>query len=296
MIKRVIFPNRVLPYLLLAPQFFVILIFFYGPATAALFNSFLLANPFGTGSKFVWLDNFTRLWRTAEYLSSFVVTAVFSVGVMITALSFGLAFAVAANRVRLGAGFYKSFLIFPYAIAPVLSGVLWLFIFHPTFGVASYLIGLAGIRWNPMLSGTQAMILVILAASWKQISYNFVFFLAGLQSIPMGVLEAASVDGANVFRRFWSITFPLLTPTMFFLMVVNVTYAFFDTFAIIHAVTNGGPGQSTSILVYKVYADGFIGLNLGSSSAQSVILMIIVISLTVLQFRYIERKVQYEMT
>jgi sn-glycerol 3-phosphate transport system permease protein len=215
---------------------------------------------------------------------------------MLVSLGFGLAFAVAANRVRFLSGTYKSFLIFPYAIAPVLSGVLWLFIFHPTFGVASYLIKAMGVPWNPLLNGTQAMILVVLAASWKQISYNFVFFLAGLQSIPMGVLEAASVDGANVFRRFWSISFPLLTPTMFFLMVVNVTYAFFYTFAIIHAVTTGGPGQSTSILVYKVYADGFVGLNLGSSSAQSVVLMVIVISLTVVQFRYIERKVQYEMT
>jgi sn-glycerol 3-phosphate transport system permease protein len=200
------------------------------------------------------------------------------------------------HRVKLGSAFYKSMLIFPYAVAPVLSGVLWLFIFHPTFGVASFLIRSVGINWNPLLDSTHAMIVVVLAASWKQISYNFVFFLAGLQAIPLGVLEAASVDGANAYRKFVSIVFPLLTPTMFFLMVVNVTYAFFDTFAIIHAVTNGGPGQSTNILVYKVYADGFIGLNLGSSSAQSAVLMSIVIGLTVIQFRYIERKVQYEMT
>lgn len=296
MIKRVVFQGRVLPYLLLLPQLLVIFIFFYGPATQSVFNSVLLTNPFGLKTQFVWLENFTRLFTTPEYLNSFITTAVFSAGVMLVSLAIGLLFATAANRVRHFSGVYKSFLIFPYAVAPVLSGVLWLFIFHPTFGVASFLIRRLGIPWNPMLDGNQAMILVVLAASWKQISYNFVFFLAGLQAIPMGVMEAASVDGANAFRRFRSIVFPLLTPTMFFLMVVNVTYAFFDTFAIIHAVTNGGPGQSTNILVYKVYADGFIGLNLGSSSAQSVVLMIMVISFTVIQFRYIERRVQYEMT
>jgi sn-glycerol 3-phosphate transport system permease protein len=225
-----------------------------------------------------------------------LITVVFSVGVMAVSLGFGLLFALGTHRVRIGGGLYKSLLIFPYAIAPVLSGVLWLFIFHPSFGVAAFLIRSVGIDWNPLLKGNQAMLLVVLAASWKQISYNFVFFLAGLQAIPLGVLEAASVDGANAFRKFISIVFPLLTPTLFFLMVVNVTYAFFDTFAIIHAVTTGGPGQSTNILVYKVYADGFIGLNLGSSSAQSAVLMIIVIALTVVQFRYIETKVQYEMT
>jgi sn-glycerol 3-phosphate transport system permease protein len=255
-----------------------------------------LTNPFGLKTQFVWMENFTRLITTPEYLNSFITTAIFSLGVMLVSLGFGLLFATAANRVKHFSGTYKSFLIFPYAVAPVLSGVLWLFIFHPTFGVASFLIRGVGISWNPMLDGNQAMILVVLAASWKQISYNFVFFLAGLQAIPLGVLEAASVDGANALRRFRSIVFPLLTPTLFFLMVVNVVYAFFDTFAIIHAVTNGGPGQSTNILVYKVYADGFIGLNLGSSSAQSVVLMIMVITFTVIQFRYIERRVQYEMT
>lgn len=296
MIKRVIFRERLLPYLLLLPQLLIIGVFFYGPATEAILNSFLLSNPFGLGWKFVWLDNFIYLFRRPEYLNSFVITILFCVAVMAVSLGFGLLFALGTHRVRFGSGFYKSFLIFPYAIAPVLSGVLWLFIFHPSMGVASFLIRSVGINWNPLLNGTQAMILVVLAASWKQISYNFIFFLAGLQAIPLGVLEAASVDGANAYRKFVSIVFPLLTPTMFFLMVVNVTYAFFDTFAIIHAVTHGGPGQSTNILVYKVYADGFIGLNLGSSSAQSVVIMIIVIALTVVQFRYIETKVQYEMT
>jgi sn-glycerol 3-phosphate transport system permease protein len=296
MIKRVIFKNPLLPYLLLLPQLLVIGIFFYGPATDTILNSFLLSNPFGLGWKFVWLDNFIYLFTKAEYLNSFVITVVFSIGTMVVSLGFGLLFALGTHRIKLGAGFYKSLLIFPYAVAPVLSGVLWLFIFHPTFGVGSALIRSVGVNWNPLLNGTQAMVLVVLAASWKQVSYNFVFFLAGLQAIPLGVLEAASVDGANAFRKFRSIVFPLLTPTLFFLMVVNVTYAFFDTFAIIHAVTTGGPGQSTNILVYKVYADGFIGLNLGSSSAQSAVLMIMVIALTVIQFRYIETKVQYEMT
>jgi len=296
MVKRVIFRERLLPYLLLLPQLFIIGVFFYGPATDTILNSFLLTNPFGLGWKFVWLDNFIYLFARSEYLNSFLVTVVFSLGVMAVSLGFGLLFALSTHRVTLGSGFYKSFLIFPYAIAPVLSGVMWLFIFHPTIGVASFLIRSVGINWNPLLDGTQAMIVVVLAAAWKQISYNFVFFLAGLQAIPLGVLEAASVDGANAFRKFVSIVFPLLTPTLFFLMVVNVTYAFFDTFAIIHAVTNGGPGQSTNILVYKVYADGFIGLNLGSSSAQSAIIMFIVICLTVVQFRYIETRVQYEMT
>ncbi len=296
MIKRVIYRNRLLPYLLLLPQLFIIGIFFYGPATEAILNSFLLTNPFGLGWKFVWLDNFIYLFRRPEYLNSLVITIIFCVAVMVVSLGFGLLFALGTHRIKFGSGFYKSFLIFPYAVAPVLSGVLWLFIFHPTMGVASYLIRSFGVIWNPLLDGTQAMILVVLAASWKQISYNYIFFLAGLQAIPLGVLEAASVDGANAYRKFRSIVFPLLTPTMFFLMVVNVTYAFFDTFAIIHAVTHGGPGQSTNILVYKVYADGFIGLNLGSSSAQSLVIMVIVIGLTVVQFRYIETKVQYEMT
>jgi sn-glycerol 3-phosphate transport system permease protein len=296
MIKRVIYRNRLLPYLLLLPQLFIIGIFFYGPATEAILNSFLLTNPFGLGWKFVWLDNFIYLFRRPEYLNSLVITIIFCVAVMVVSLGFGLLFALGTHRIKFGSGFYKSFLIFPYAVAPVLSGVLWLFIFHPTMGVASYLIRSFGVIWNPLLDGTQAMILVVLAASWKQISYNYIFFLAGLQAIPLGVLEAASVDGANAYRKFVSIVFPLLTPTMFFLMVVNVTYAFFDTFAIIHAVTHGGPGQSTNILVYKVYADGFIGLNLGSSSAQSLVIMVIVIGLTVVQFRYIETKVQYEMT
>jgi sn-glycerol 3-phosphate transport system permease protein len=296
MIKRVIFNNRVFPYLLLLPQVLVILIFFYGPAVQTFLNSFLLANPFGFGFAFVWFQNYASLLASPEYRISLANTVVFSVGVMALSLVAGLLFATAVNRVIRGSGAYKTLIILPYAIAPVLAGVLWLFIFHPTFGVLSFVLRGAGVAWNPKLDGGQAMTLVIIAASWKQISYNFVFFLAGLQAIPKAVIEAAAVDGANAFRRFRYVAFPLLTPTTFFLMVVNVVYAFFDTFGIIHAITEGGPGQATNILVYKVFADGFVGLNLGSSSAQSAILMFIVIVLTVVQFRYIEGKVQYEMT
>ncbi len=296
MLKRVLFRNRVLPYLLLLPQVLIIGVFFYGPATQAFVNSFLLSNPFGLGSRFVWFENFRQVLASPEYRNALLQTIIFSVGVMLVSLGGGLLFATAVHRVIRGLGAYKTLIIFPYAVAPVLAGVLWLFIFHPVFGVLAYLFHMAGIDWNPLLNGGQAMSLVIVAASWKQISYNFVFFLAGLQAIPKGVMEAAASDGANGFQRFLYVTFPLLTPTSFFLMVVNVVYAFFDTFGIIHAVTQGGPGQSTTILVYKVFADGFLGLNLGMSSAESVLLMFIVITLTVIQFRYIEGRVQYEMT
>jgi sn-glycerol 3-phosphate transport system permease protein len=296
MLKRVLFQNRVFPYLLLLPQLAVITIFFYGPATQTVIDSFLLANPFGLGSTFVWFQNYTVLFASPEYRNSLLTTLMFSAGTMVLSLTGGLVFAVTCHRVIRGAGVYKSLIIFPYAVAPVLAGVLWLFIFHPTFGSISFLLRALGVDWNPLLRGNQAMLLVVIAASWKQISYNFVFFLAGLQAIPKGVIEAGAVDGAGAIRRFIYIVFPLLTPTSFFLMVVNVVYAFFDTFGIIHAITEGGPGQSTNILVYKVFADGFVGLNLGASSAQSAVLMFIVIGFTILQFRYIERRVQYEMT
>jgi sn-glycerol 3-phosphate transport system permease protein len=296
MLKRVLFRNRYLPYYLLLPQLAITVVFFYGPATQALFSAFRLTNPFGTGSRFVWLQNFRQLFGSPEYATSLGRTLIFSFSTMALSLLLGLLFATAANRVLRGSGAYKTLLILPYAVAPVLAGVLWLFIFHPTFGVLSFIFRNVGFHWNPLLDGTQAMVLVVVAATWKQVSYNFVFFLAGLQAIPRGVLEAAAVDGAGPGRRFLHIVFPLLTPTSFFLMVINLVYAFFDTFGIIHAITEGGPGQATNILIYKVFSDGFLGLNLGSSSAQSVVLMVIVIALTVIQFRYIERRVQYEMT
>lgn len=292
-VKRAIFSNRGLPYLLLAPQLAVTLVFFIWPAVQAIRQSFLRQDPFGLKTTFVWLENYQELFSDPLYLNSFTVTIVFAVAVTFLSLASALALAIAADRVIRGSGAYKMLLVWPYAVAPAVAGVLWWFMFNPTIGVLAYLLRTLGYGWNYHTSGVDAMILIILAAAWKQVSYNFLFFLAGLQSIPRSLIEAAAIDGAPPAKRFWTIVFPLLSPTTFFLMVVNIVYAFFDTFGIVHATTAGGPGQSTSILVYKVFNDGFIGLNLGSSAAQSVILMIIVISLTVIQFRYVERRVQY---
>jgi sn-glycerol 3-phosphate transport system permease protein len=295
MIKRVIFRNRYLPYLLVAPQILITLIFFYWPALRGLMLSFTLTDPFGLKTQFVWFQNFIELFSSPEYRDSLVTTFVFSFLTMLVSLVLGLLFAVGANKIVRGLGFLKTLLILPYAVAPALAGILWLFLFHPTMGVLSYAIRWLGYDWNPLLHGNEAMALVIIAAAWKEASYNFVFFLAGLQSIPPPMYEAAAVDGAGRWESFRYITFPLLTPTSFFLMVINLVYAFFDTFGIIHAVTKGGPGGYTNTLIYKVFADGFIGLNLGASSAQSVVLMVIVISLTWVQFRYLEQNVQYQM-
>ena len=291
--KRAVFRSSGLPYLLVAPQFLITLVFFIWPASQALYQSLLIQDPFGLSAEFVWLENFQALFADPLYLASFWTTAVFSTAV--TALSLGLAllFAVMADRVIKGAMAYKTLLIWPYAVAPAIAGVLWLFLFNPSIGLVAYYLKAIGYDWNHVLDGEQAMLLVVIAASWKQISYNFLFFLAGLQAIPRSLIEAAAIDGAGPAKRFWTIVFPLLSPTTFFLIVVNLVYAFFDTFGIIHAVTEGGPGKATEILVYKVYADGFVGLDLGGSAAQSVILMAIVISLTVIQFRFIERRVHY---
>jgi sn-glycerol 3-phosphate transport system permease protein len=200
---------------------------------------------------------------------------------------------VAVNRVLRTNRVYTTLLVWPYAVAPVVVGILWWFMFNPSIGIAPYLLRGLGINWNHRIDGSHAMLLVIIAASWKQISYNFLFFVAGLQSVPQSLTEAAAIDGAGPFKRFWTIVFPLLSPTTFFLLIVNINYAMFDTFGIIDATTSGGPSQATNILVYKVYADGFLGLNIGSSAAQSVVLMIIVVALTAIQFRYVERRVQY---
>ncbi|WP_119169384.1 sn-glycerol-3-phosphate ABC transporter permease UgpA [Algihabitans albus] len=291
--KRVVFRHAWLPYLLLLPQLAITLVFFIWPASQALYQSVLRQDPFGLRTSFVGLENFARLFRDPLYLDSFQVTIVFSLAV--TALSMGLALllAVMADRVIKGATGYKTLLIWPYAVAPAVAGVLWWFIFNPTIGILTYGLAILGYDWNHALDGGDALTLVIIASAWKQISYNFLFFLAGLQAIPKSLIEAAAIDGAGPARRFWTIVFPLLSPTTFFLLVVNVVYAFFDTFGVIHATTSGGPGQATTILVYKVFSDGFIGLNLGSSAAQSVVLMFIVIALTVVQFRYVERRVQY---
>jgi sn-glycerol 3-phosphate transport system permease protein len=291
--KRVVFRSRWLPYALVAPQLAITIIFFFLPAGQAILQSLQQQDPFGLSVQFVGLDNFRELFADPLYLASFRVTALFSVLVAATGLTVSLALAAFADRVIRGAGIYKTLLIWPYAVAPAVAAVLWLFLLAPTLGVISHWLRALGVSWNPVLDGGDALALVVVAATWKQISYNFLFFLAGLQSIPKSLIEAAAIDGAGPGRRFWTIVFPMLSPTTFFLLVVNIVYAFFDTFAIIDAATSGGPGQSTEILVYKVYKDGFKALDLGSSAAQSVVLMAIVIGLTIIQFRYIERKVQY---
>ena len=291
--RRVIFNEKLLPYLLLAPQLAVTLIFFFWPAGQAIHMSVLSQDAFGQSVTFVGLDNSKEVLGDADYVKTLWRTVLFSSAVAVTALFPALLFAVMAERVIRGATFYRTVLVLPYAIAPAVAGVLWLFMFSPSIGIVAYGLKKLGIDWNPKLDGSDAMILVIMAAAWKQISYNFLFFLAGLQSIPKALLEAASIDGASEWKKFWTITFPLLSPTTFFLLVVNIVYAFFDTFGIIDAVTNGGPAKATEVLVYKVYYDGVHSLNLGSSSAQSVILMAIVIVLTAVQFRYVERKVHY---
>ena len=291
--KRSTFNNLWLPYLLLAPQIIITFIFFIWPASQALYQSFLLEDAFGLSSEFIWFENFEVLFSDPLYLDSINTTFIFSAATTFLSLSISLLFAVMADRVIRGEMAYKSILTWPYAVAPAVAGVLWLFMFSPSNGILAPTLQNWGYNWNHILQGGQAMVLVIIAAAWKQIAYNFIFFLAGLQMIPKSLIEAAAIDGAGPAKRFWTIVFPLLSPTTFFLIVVNVVYAFFETFGIIHAVTQGGPYKSTEILVYKVYNDGFIGLDLGGSAAQSVILMFIVISLTVIQFRYIERRVKY---
>jgi sn-glycerol 3-phosphate transport system permease protein len=291
--KRVVFQGRVLPYLLLAPQLIVTVVFFFWPAAQALWQSLQMQDAFGIGSEFVGLENFSMLFSTPEYLDSFKITAAFSSAVAVSGLVIALVLAVMANRVIRAATAYKTLLIWPYAVAPAIAAVLWLFLFSPAVGILAFGLRRIGIDWNHLLDGQHAFLLVVITSVWKQVSYNFLFFLAGLQSIPRSLLEAAAIDGAGPWRRFRSIVFPLLSPTTFFLLVVNVIYAFFDTFAVIEAATQGGPGGQTAILVYKVYQDGFKGLDLGSSAAQSVVLMAIVTVLTVMQFRYIDRRVQY---
>jgi sn-glycerol 3-phosphate transport system permease protein len=291
--KRVVFRSRWLPYALVAPQLAITILFFFWPASQALYQSLLLQDPFGTSVQFVGLDNFRTLFNDESYLASFKVTVVFSVLVATIGLSFSLLLAVMADRIAKGALVFRTLLIWPYAVAPAIAGVLWVFLFSPVIGILPYWLETVGVHWNHLLDGRQAMMLVVTAAVWKQVSYNFLFFVAGLQSIPKSLIEAAAIDGAGPMRRFWTIVFPLLSPTTFFLLVVNIVFAFFDTFGIIDSATQGGPGQATTVLVYKVFQDGFRGLDLGGSAAQSVILMAIVITLTVVQFRYIERKVQY---
>lgn len=287
------FPNKILPYLLLAPQIILTLIFFFWPASQAIYQSMLKEDAFGLKTTFVGLSNFTDTLSDPNYLNALQVTVVFSILTALVSMAVALLLATAADKVVRGQTFYRTLLIWPYAVAPAVAGMLWLFMFNPAMGTLAYLLRSTGFQWDPLLRGDQAMALIVFAAAWKQISYNFLFFVAGLQAIPKSLIEAASIDGARGSRRFWTIIFPLLAPTTFFLLVVNTVYAFFDTFGIIHAVTGGGPAKATETLVYKVYNDGFVNLNLGSSAAQSVILMIIVIGLTAFQFRFVEKRVHY---
>jgi sn-glycerol 3-phosphate transport system permease protein len=291
--KRVTFRSAWLPYLLVAPQLAITVVFFFWPAGQAVWYSFQLQDAFGISTQFVWFDNFTALFKDSHYLTSFKTTAIFSGAVAFSGIAISLVLAVMADRVVKGALAYKTVLIWPYAVAAAVAGVLWSFLFAPSIGVVTFLLKGFGVDWNWIINGDQAMLLIVIASVWKQISYNFLFFLAGLQSIPKSLIEAAAIDGAGPARRFWTIVLPLLSPTTFFLLVVNIVYAFFETFGVIDATTQGGPAQATQILVYKVYHDGVKSADIGGSSAQSVILMIIVIALTAIQFRYIERKVHY---
>jgi sn-glycerol 3-phosphate transport system permease protein len=291
--KKVTFNERSLPYLLVAPQILITLVFFFWPSGQAIWQSVLVEDAFGGNTKFVWFDNFAHLFSESSYWASVRVTVVFSFLVATIGLAVSLLLAVMADRVIRGADGYKAFLVWPYAVAPAVAGVLWGFLFNPSVGIVAWLLHGIGIEFNYVINGNQALLLVVIAAVWNQVSYNFLFFLAGLQSIPRSLIEAAAIDGAGPGRRFWDIMFPLLSPTGFFLLVINILYAFFGTFGVVDALTKGGPGQATNILVYKVYNDGFRGQDLGGSSAQSVVLMIVVIVLTVVQFRFIERRVHY---
>ena len=291
--KRVTFNERWLPYMLVAPQIIITLVFFFWPSGQMIWQSLILEDAFGGNTKFVLFENFAHLFKDDAYFASARLTLVFSFLVAALGLGVSLLLAVMADRVIRGATAYKTFLVWPYAVAPAVAGVLWGFLFNPSVGIVAWLLKGVGIDFNYVSNGNQALLLVVIAAVWNQISYNFLFFLAGLQSIPKSLIEAAAIDGAGPGKRFWDIVFPLLSPTGFFLLVVNIIYAFFGTFGVVDALTKGGPGQSTTILVYKVYNDGFRGQDLGGSSAQSVILMVVVILLTVVQFRFIERRVHY---
>ncbi len=291
--RKVIFKGRALPLLLLLPQLAVTLVFFIWPAAMAVWQSLLQQDAFGLSTEFVGLENFAEVVADPAWRGAAANTAVFASSVAMLALGVALFLAVQADKAIRGQRFYRTMLIWPYAVAPAISAVLWLFLFHPSIGLIGRALNAAGVLWDYQLNGSQAMLLVVIASAWKQVSYNFIFFLAGLQSIPKSVLEAAAIDGARSLRRFWTVVFPLLSPTTFFLLVVNLVYAFFDTFGVIHALTKGGPGKATETLIYKVYVDGVDNLNLGSSAAQSVLLMVFVIALTVVQFRFVERRVHY---
>jgi sn-glycerol 3-phosphate transport system permease protein len=291
--RRTLFRSKWLPYLLLAPQLAITVVFFFWPAGQAIYQSLLIEDPFGLRTTFVWFENFQIVLSNPLYLEAVRVTLIFSTAVTLLAMAPALLLAVMADQVIRGANGYKTLIVWPYAIAPAVAAVLWLFIFHPSIGTIGQGLRSLGVPWDYRIDGDQALMLVIFVSAWKQVSYNFLFFLAGLQSIPKTIVEAATVDGASPARRFWQVVFPLLSPTTFFLLVVNIIYSFFDTFGVIHAITQGGPGRATTTLMYRLYRDGWVNLDLGGSSAQSVLLMAAVIGLTVIQFRYIERRVHY---
>lgn len=291
--KRVTFRSPWLPYLLVLPQIAITVVFFLWPAGQAIWQSLLRQDAFGLRTTFVGLENFERLFSNPLYLQSFWTTMWFSVLVAAISMGSALLLAVMADRVVRSALAYRTLLIWPYAVAPAIAGVMWFFLFNPTIGIIAFALDRVGIDWNHYVNGDHAMALIVIAAAWRQVSYNFLFFLAGLQAIPHSLIEAGAIDGAGPWKRFWTIQLPLLSPTVFFLLVVNLVYAFFDTFGIVHATTRGGPGNDTAILVYNVWRDAFEGLDLGYSAAQSVVLMVIVITLTAIQFRYIERRVEY---
>ncbi len=291
--KRVTFNERWLPYLLVGPQMVITLVFFFWPSGQAIWQSVLIEDAFGGNSKFVWFENFIHLFQDENYYASARLTVVFSFLVATIGLAVSLLLAVMADRIIRGATAYKAFLVWPYAVAPAVAGVLWGFLFNPSVGIIAWMLQGIGIEFNYVTNGNQALLLVVIAAVWNQVSYNFLFFLAGLQSIPKSLIEAAAIDGAGPGRRFWDIIFPLLSPTGFFLLVINILYAFFGTFGVVDSLTKGGPAKATEILVFKVYNDGFRGQDLGGSSAQSVILIIVIVILTVIQFRFIERRVHY---
>ncbi len=292
--KRVTFDHKLLPYLLVAPQILVTLAFFIWPSGQALWQSVILEDAFGGNSRFVGLANFARLLADDSYWGSVRVTLFFSFMVSVCGLGFSLLLATMADRIVRGSTAYKAFLVWPYAVAPAVAGVLFGFLFNPAVGIVAWFLKRGiGYEFNYVIDGNQALWLVIIAACWNQVSYNFLFFLAGLQAIPRSLIEAAALDGAGPGRRFWTIVFPLLSPTGFFLLVVNIIYAFFGTFGVVDAMTKGGPAKATEILVFKVYNDGFRGQDFGGSAAQSAILMLIVVALTVVQFRFIERRVHY---
>ncbi|HEY9055119.1 MAG TPA: sn-glycerol-3-phosphate ABC transporter permease UgpA [Rectinemataceae bacterium] len=294
MAKQYEFPSKGLPYLLVLPQMVIVFMFFFWPSAQAIWQSFFLQDPFGGRVIFVGFENYSKLFSDSDYWASFRVSVLFALAITASSMAIALFLAIQTNKKIRFDSFYKTMMIWPYAVATMVAGVLWLFMFNPNVGIIAWLLKYKlGIEWNHLLKADQAFALLTLAASWKQISYNFVFFLAGLQSVPLPLVEAAAIDGAGPIKRFWSIIFPMLSPTTFYLLVMNLVYGFFETFPIVHQVTAGGPGKATQVLVYKVWRDGVINLDLGGSSAQSVILMIMVIALTIVQFRFIERKVTY---